>query len=184
MENKVCTKCKEDKPLTEYYKRSDSKGFRSHCKKCCGDYQDIICSVCGKEHSHYSVGRKSLVCVDCYPKYRQAYLLIELAKYRAKQRQIKFNLTLDWVLERLTSCPKTGIPFTFGDNGGNYKTRAATTPSIDKIDPTKGYTPENCQVVCWWYNVSKQQFNDEEVYELCKATVTMYEMNRVQNAVS
>jgi hypothetical protein len=35
MENKVCTKCKEEKPVTDFYKRSDVKvGVASICKKC------------------------------------------------------------------------------------------------------------------------------------------------------
>jgi hypothetical protein len=45
------------------------------------------------------------------------------------------------------------------------------SPSIDKIDPAKGYTIDNCQVVSWWYNVTKQRFTDKEVLELCKAVV-------------
>lgn len=44
-------------------------------------------------------------------------------------------------------------------------------PSLDKIDPSGGYTKSNVQVVCWWYNASKQQFTDAEVLTLCEAVV-------------
>jgi hypothetical protein len=34
METKVCSICKEEKSLTEFYPRSDRKGYRSYCKVC------------------------------------------------------------------------------------------------------------------------------------------------------
>ncbi len=34
VETKKCTKCGEVKPITEFYKRHDRDGTRSHCKKC------------------------------------------------------------------------------------------------------------------------------------------------------
>lgn len=50
---KICTKCKEDKPNSEYYKSSQSKdGYRWNCKSC--DYKRTKqgrkskCSRCGK----------------------------------------------------------------------------------------------------------------------------------------
>lgn len=34
METQVCNKCGEEKPLTDYYFRSDSKSYRKDCKDC------------------------------------------------------------------------------------------------------------------------------------------------------
>ena len=34
MDSKVCTKCKEEKPLAEFYKRSDRPSRRPDCKEC------------------------------------------------------------------------------------------------------------------------------------------------------
>lgn len=179
---KICNKCGETKPLEEFYKRSDSKGVRSPCKKCLGRYKDITCTVCGKIHNHYSMGRKSIVCEECYPKYRAMYNLFYSAMYRSNCKKLEFNLTLDWLLTRGDFCSKTGIKLTYSGNGKNYTTRLPTCASIDKIDPTKGYTIDNCQLVCWWYNVSKQTFTEEEVYSLAKCLVTFYETNRAPNA--
>ncbi len=47
--------------------------------------------------------------------------------------------------------------------GKNIRTRHPNSPSLDQINPQGGYTTDNVQVVAWWYNVSKQQFTDEEV---------------------
>ena len=36
---KVCTKCGDNKPLDQYYKRSDTGSYRSHCKDCLAERQ-------------------------------------------------------------------------------------------------------------------------------------------------
>lgn len=39
VQSKVCTKCGEDKPFSEYYKHKEGKyGLRSSCKQCIADY--------------------------------------------------------------------------------------------------------------------------------------------------
>lgn len=64
-----------------------------------------------------------------------------------------------------------GIPFEIRDvkvinhGGGDYGDRHPYTPTIDKIDPNKGYTKDNCRIVIWWYNLSKSIWNDELVIE-------------------
>jgi hypothetical protein len=45
------------------------------------------------------------------------------------------------------------------------------TATIDKIDPRKGYTKDNCRVICWWYNCAKQQHTDEVMLNMCKAVI-------------
>ena len=38
MKTKICTKCKVEKPIIEFYKRNDSNdGYRNECKKCVRD---------------------------------------------------------------------------------------------------------------------------------------------------
>lgn len=36
-------------------------------------------------------------------------------------------------------------------------------PTLDRIDSKKGYTMDNTQLVCWWYNVMKQDWSNETV---------------------
>jgi len=38
-------------------------------------------------------------------------------------------------------------------------------PVIDRIDCTKGYTQDNCQLVCWMFNNAKADHHTE-VFEL------------------
>ena len=174
MTTKICTKCKQDLPLTEYFHRSSSTKLRSECKKCSKQTPDIVCPVCGVIHTRHNTNRKSIVCSNCYPKYRYAYSLYHSCLHRANKLKLDFDLTIEWIHEQLQQvCPKTGFTYTFNNVGRNFKTRHPHSPSVDKIDPNAGYTKENCQVVCWWYNVTKQQFSGEEVLELCKAIVAV-----------
>ena len=35
-------------------------------------------------------------------------------------------------------------------------------PSIDRIDSSKGYTPDNIQIVCCAYNMGKKNMSDDD----------------------
>lgn len=52
METKVCSRCGEDKPVSEFYARPDRGTLKSRCKKCCietcAPYITITCEQCGK----------------------------------------------------------------------------------------------------------------------------------------
>lgn len=156
----------------------------SICGKCGGEYesgskckpcrnrrlqdqrQTRKCVACGVDFVG-TKGSKATRCPDCYPKYRRAYNLLHSCKHRAKQAGIEFNLTQEWIqsgVER--GCPMTGECFILGE-GSDYSDRNPMTPSIDKIDPTGGYTMDNCRVVSWFYNLAKARWTDEEVISLC-----------------
>lgn len=82
------------------------------------------------------------------------------AKHRSKKKGLPFNLTLDWIVEKLRRgvCERTGTPFVFE----SHNPRA---PSLDQINPSKGYTMDNTQVVTWQYNFCKGQGTDEELLQ-------------------
>lgn len=174
---KTCTKCKEEKDTSLFYKRGYYKSglisYMSRCKQCTDPSANIKikCNVCGKMHSRFATGRKSNICETCYPRYRTCYSMLAAVKDRANKKNLKVDIDIEWVLNAPTHCPKTGFEFQWKDKGSHIGNRSPYAPSIDKIDPHKGYTKDNCQIVCWWYNVSKQQFSDEQVLELCKGVV-------------
>lgn len=114
-------------------------------------------------------GQPPKACKACYKFRRKAVNLLYAAKHRAEKRNLSFDLTLQWIIDRLKEpCPMTGVDFDLIVKGNNYLTRSPYSPSIDRIDPAKGYTTNNCRLVCWWYNVSKQQFTDEETIKFCR----------------
>jgi len=166
MSDKECKECRKTKNTTEF-----SAG-KAVCKVCratkAREQRERTCPECGVIHS----GSKQDLCPEHYIIYRKAVNLIGAAKHRAKKKGIDFDLTTEWAQSLLTKkCPKTGIDFDLEVKGKDYKLRSPYSPSIDKIDPSKGYTVDNCQIVSWWYNVSKQQFTDQEVLEFCKLVI-------------
>lgn len=61
MERKICTHCKEEKPITEFYKQKDRKSLASKCKKCHNEY----CIQRWKQRKIDAVEYKGGKCIDC-----------------------------------------------------------------------------------------------------------------------
>ena len=72
--------------------------------------------------------------------------MLKHAKYRAKKKNLEFNLTIkDIVIPDI--CPVLGIPIKpYGFHN---------SPSIDRIDNTKGYTKDNIIIVSFRANEYK-----------------------------
>jgi len=52
-----------------------------------------------------------------------------------------------------STCPILGIPIEWKQ--GNGKASIANSPSLDRLDSTKGYTPDNVRVISYRANVIK-----------------------------
>ena len=89
------------------------------------------------------------------------------AKKRAKNLNMEFTITEEWVAEKVKSgfCEVTGLPFKLVEGWNQF------APSLDKTDPTKGYTPDNVKVVVWCYNTAKGVGTHEDVLVLARALV-------------
>jgi hypothetical protein len=62
-------------------------------------------------------------------------------KIRARKRELDFNLTLDYLESIATlTCPVLGIELSWGHRNG---TQQDHSPSLDRIDPSLGYTVGN-----------------------------------------
>ena len=117
---KQCTHCKEWKDDSEFYIKSNGYGLRSWCKKCHTEVKDIPCQVCGKVHTRHKLNRRSSICGDCYPLYRQAYNLHGAAKHRASKDELPFNLEILDILNQLKQpCPMTNFDFVLNKTGQN-----------------------------------------------------------------
>jgi len=83
----------------------------------------------------------------------KASRLLRYARERAKRKGLPCTLQLDWVRKRIDQghCEATGLPFTVGEKLANGPHPFA--PSIDRKDHSKGYTPDNCRVVVYAFNV-------------------------------
>lgn len=84
-------------------------------------------------------------------------LKINRLKKRAKQKNIQFELDQEWVIKKLRKgrCEATGLKFNL-----NLKPYLNPLyPTIDRIDNSKGYTYDNCWVVCHMFNIAKADHN-------------------------
>ena len=151
--------------------KNTSEKTKYYVNKWLGSTQ--VCLICDQEFKCESAGRiRSQSCKKCYPFFRKAYSFVHTTRHRALKSKIDFDLDIEWVIERFKkSCPKTGIIFDLDNKDAHYGTRSPHVPSVDKINPSKGYTKDNCQIVCWWYNCAKQRFTEEQVLNLCRKVV-------------
>jgi hypothetical protein len=132
---KRCSRCLADRPVSQFYKQSaNADGLQSRCRDCKLRY----------DRDRYAVSSR-------------AYRLLRAARSRACKNGLELSLTLDWVEERLKSgvCELTGIPFTEAP-------RHPFLPSLDRIDPRRGYLPDNCRAILWMLNAAKQALPEPE----------------------
>jgi len=119
-------------------------------------------------------------------KYR-AKSLLNAAKSRASKKGLECSLTLEWVHKKLKYgvCAATGTPFVFTQYGECKETKKCNpyAPSLDKIDPSKGYTVENTQVVLAAFNKFKSDMVQHKVIGIAKSIVK-YHMSTRQFAVN
>ena len=81
------------------------------------------------------------------------------AKRRAGKYGLSFSIELsDVVIPKV--CPVLNIPMFFSD------TRTDNTPSLDRIDNTRGYEPDNIKVISCRANYMKRDLTFEEVVKL------------------
>lgn len=97
---------------------------------------------------------------------RCAYSLLNSAGARSRQKGLEKTIGLRWLLPRLEAgyCEVTGLAFERPDG-----VRGPFSPSLDRHDPLRGYTPENCRVVVYMYNAAKNSFTDADVMRMAEA---------------
>ena len=96
----------------------------------------------------------------------KASKLVNNARARAKKGKLKdlpFTLTgSDVVLEiYYGQCQATGLDFDLGP-APKGSSRNPFGPSLDRIDSSLGYTPDNVRMVIWAFNTATAEWNDEQ----------------------
>lgn len=95
---------------------------------------------------------------------RRASVLVATVRTRARKRGLEFNL--DQFLPELQAridlglCEVTGEPFDLSPG------RKFSSPSLDRIDPKKGYTFENTRIVLNLVNAAMGDWGEEVLAEV------------------
>ncbi len=86
----------------------------------------------------------------------------------AKRRGLEFDLDIEWITNNFPEyCPALGLKFTFyeGEKRGCPKN---SSPSIDRIDNSKGYLKSNSVIICHRANSMKNNGTIEELIKLAE----------------
>ena len=84
--------------------------------------------------------------------------MLSRARSRAKKKNMEFNLEeSDIVIPPI--CPVLGIPLIVGSGG--KRGPGINSPSLDRVDNSKGYVKGNVRVVSNWVNVFKNEWTIE-----------------------
>lgn len=158
---KTCTTCGVEKPLRDFCKQSAKK--------------DGLCPIC-RECSSKSWMENRDANVARLKRYKQtptgrAVRLIIDARKRAASNNLVFDLQREKIEEilKIGVCERTGIAFQF-ESHEKFRNNPFA-PSLDKVDPFGNYTHDNIKVVCFAYNIGKNQFSHDEFVEFCQKVV-------------
>lgn len=148
MEKYKCSKCKVEKPVSEFYKDKGSKnGFNCQCKKCRDLYK--------KNNVEYKAVEYKRIKERHIRDPRQK--ILSQAKVRAKEEGIPFSITLDDIIIP-NKCPVLNIELKIGN-----KFNRENSPSLDKIIPKLGYVRGNVCVISHRANRLKGNSTIDEI---------------------
>lgn len=154
MITKTCTKCNQKKSLHEFHKdKRQSDGRRCWCKLCA--HKSVI-----QWQQDPSIKIKRATKEKSNRDLNPEAMLLALAKQRAKNRNLEFTIT-ESDIQIPDRCPALDIPLFRGDRQVHDN-----SPTLDRIDPTKGYIPGNVIVVSYAANRAKGRLTIDQLRKL------------------
>ena len=157
MIRKRCSTCKKMKRTTDFINSPKKKGgFGCTCKPCRSYYNQKY-----RQSPRYRSRYRAQI--EKYKKNNPTKVRASNMIYNMKDRSLKagkrfyFNyFTLDRVINMLDTqkrCLSCNIIFNCKYNSGNKKNNS---PSFDRVDSSKGYTPKNVRLICYRCNIVKR----------------------------
>lgn len=148
---KNCSKCKQEKADSEFYVDSHNGRLRSQCKECSYTYQKpFVASDDTRAKARAAKDRNPTI------------TMLHQAKTSAKKKRLDFDLEKSDIVIP-DSCPVLGIPLFF-----THGKRTDNTPSVDRIDNSKGYIKGNIAVISWKANQLKRDLTIETLEAILK----------------
>lgn len=174
---KICRICNEEKDIIEFGKNKAYKdGIETLCKKCRNEKAAVQrdkhreknnIKYVEKYHSdsefrehRNEMSRKSN---HKMKKEHPERTMLYSSRSRAKEKGWEFNIDESDIFIP-THCPILGIELISGGMG----VHAFNSPSIDRIDSSKGYIKGNVQIISLRANMMKNDANLQELEQFCK----------------
>jgi hypothetical protein len=160
---KQCPDCKQVLPVEMFSKnKSKRNGLHSHCKACDGERRRNWYAKTGKQWTKdYAKANPVMIMTQS---------MVGHARGRAKDKNLPFDIDLDYVrsmvgenAELASHCPALGVPLDWSrmrNNGGKH---LPNSPSIDRIDPERGYVKGNIKIISYRANQIKSDASHQEL---------------------
>lgn len=156
---KTCRTCEQTLVVAEFTKNKAAKdGLQSVCKSC--DKQRQLKRRIDKKDELLAYGRQYQAKKRTDFTHR-LQMLLNASKQRAALKNREHTITLADIQQKYPvdgKCPIFGITLQFNSVGFRDN-----SPSIDRIDSTKGYTHDNIQIISWKANSIKRNASLEEL---------------------
>lgn len=145
----TCPKCKQHKPLDRFPPSRRGKGDR-WCNACLAQNAEAW----RRRQPDYRALRYA------WRRREPEVYLLRNARARAKVLSLEFQLTHEDVFVT-TDCPMCLRPMSLG-HGRLHD----LSPTVDRIDPLKGYVPDNVWVICHQCNRKKDDLTVEQLRDM------------------
>jgi hypothetical protein len=142
---KRCSKCGVVKSKDQFAKRRNRKsGLASECKQCFGI-----------TNKRYQISN---------PIINQTNAMVRNARDRAKDKDLPFDIDHEYIRSIVPShCPIFGTPLEWSVRRGSKSIPLPNSPSLDRIDPSRGYVRGNVWIISNRANTIKSDASHEEL---------------------
>jgi hypothetical protein len=157
--HKVCTRCKLDLPLDQFYPDKTHKdGLNSRCKSCSNIISKSYRDKNPTKMASYKINVRNADPIK--------HLLFG-AKTRSNKYNIPFNITPKNI-DRPTHCPILGIELNYSFSGLGKGITGNNSATLDRTFPELGYVKGNVVVISWRANRLKNDITKEEMKAFAK----------------
>ena len=159
----ICGFCKKEfEKENRYINRAKKRNPNAltFCSRSCCSYHNM------KVHPEFKLNLKNGRENDIYSQFKKHFLN---AKNRATKNNIEFTITwndLKFIWDKQNGkCAYTDIKLLNSKNSSNKLLKSPIKASLDRIDSSKGYTPDNIQWVSLICQYAKNSFTENQLKE-------------------
>lgn len=174
--NKRCPKCKTIKVLSEFHShKSTNLGVSSYCKPCTSEISKVNRAKHAERYRQRMANRRRI---------DWAENLYRGSRSSARVRGIEHAITKLDIMDRWEE--QGGCCYWFGFQLGNASlpNRHPLKPSIDRKDPSKGYTPDNIVISSTFANLGRSDTSEVEFSRFVRSLMAFASENHTKLAAA